>query len=170
MKIPELYTWTEYEAERLELALGRLTEILSEASDETSVSYVDFGKEAAGQALGMAKFSADLAKKGMNGFTKEELAAYNKKLYLSAEEGVYETSFLNPTYAVSVFGKAKGRIVAAVFADLIAKVPFLYRGVLRPFLYAAELVLEVYSLLENGADANALKRALFYHRHDYCEE
>ena len=170
MKTPELYTWTEYEAERLELALGRLTEILSEASDETSVSYVDFGKEAAGQALGMAKFSADLAKKGMNGFTKEELAAYNKKLYLSAEEGVYETSFLNPTYAVSVFGKAKGRIVAAVFADLIAKVPFLYRGVLRPFLYAAELVLEVYSLLENGADANALKRALFYHRHDYCEE
>ncbi|MBO4398642.1 MAG: aminopeptidase [Lachnospiraceae bacterium] len=170
MKTPELFNWTEYEAERLELALGRMTEILSEASDETTVSYIDFGKEAAGQALGMAKFSADLAKKGMDGFTEAELAAYNKTLYLSAEKDVYETSFLNPTYAVAAFGKAKGRIVAAVYADLIRKVPFLYRGVLRPFLYSVELVLEVYALLENGADANALKRALFYHRHDYCEE
>ena len=170
MKIPELYTWTEYEAERLELALGRMTEILSEESDETSVTAADFGKEAAGQALCMAKFAADVQKAGLQGLSLKELETWNKKLYLCAEKDVYETSFLNPAYAVSVFGKAKGRVVAAVFADLIAKVPFLYRGVLRPFLYSAELVLEVYSLLESGADANALKRALFYHRHDYCEE
>ncbi|MBO4281354.1 MAG: aminopeptidase [Lachnospiraceae bacterium] len=170
MKIPELYTWTEYEAERLELALGRMTEILSEESDETSVTSADFGKEAAGQALCMAKFAADVQKAGLQGLSLKELETWNKKLYLCAEKDVYETSFLNPAYAVSVFGKAKGRVVAAVFADLIAKVPFLYRGVLRPFLYSAELVLEVYSLLESGADANALKRALFYHRHDYCEE
>ena len=170
MKKPELYTWTEYEAERLELALGRMTEILSEESDETSVTSADFGKEAAGQALCMAKFAADVQKAGLQGLSLKELETWNKKLYLCAEKDVYETSFLNPAYAVSVFGKAKGRVVAAVFADLIAKVPFLYRGVLRPFLYSAELVLEVYSLLESGADANALKRALFYHRHDYCEE
>ena len=170
MKKPDLFIWTEYEAERLELALGRLTEILSEESDVTSVTYVDFGKEAAGQALCMAKFAADIAKKGINALTDEELRTYNRKLYLCADKDVYETSFLNPAYAVSVFGKAKGRIVSAVFSGLVAKVPDVYQGVLRPFLYSTELVLEVYSLLESGADANALKRALFYHRHDYCEE
>ena len=170
MKMPDLFIWTEYEAERLELALGRLTEILSEESDVTSVTYVDFGKEAAEQALCMAKFAADIAKKGMNALTEEELRTYNRKLYLCADKDVYETSFLNPAYAVSVFGKAKGRIVSAVFSGLVAKVPDIYQGVLRPFLYSTELVLEVYSLLESGADANALKRALFYHRHDYCEE
>ncbi|MBO4324916.1 MAG: aminopeptidase [Lachnospiraceae bacterium] len=170
MNKPDLYIWTEYEAERLELALGRLTEILSEESDVTSVTYVDFGKEAAGQALCMAKFAADIAKKGMNGLTEEELRTYNTKLYLCADQDVYRTSFLNPAYAVSVFGKAKGRIISAVFADLVGKVPNVYSGILRPFLYSTELVLEVYSLLESGADANALKRALFYHRHDYCEE
>lgn len=170
MNKPDLYIWTEYEAERLELALGRLTEILSEESDATSVTYVDFGKEAAEQALCMAKFAADVAKKGMDGLTEEELRTYNRKLYLCADKDVYETSFLNPAYAVSVFGKAKGRIVSAVFSGLVAKVPDVYSGILRPFLYSTELVLEVYALLESGADANALKRALFYHRHDYCEE
>ncbi len=170
MKTPELYEWGEFEAERTELALGRLTEILALPSDETEVTCIDFGKEAAAQALCMAKFAAEIAKKGMNGLTEEELRTYNKKLYLCADLDVYETSFLNPAYAVSVFGKAKGRIVSAVFAGLVAKVPDVYHGVLRPFLYSMELVLEVYSLLESGADANALKRALFYHRHDYCEE
>lgn len=170
MKTPELYNWGELEAERMELALGRLTEILSLSSDESEVTYTDFGKEAAGQILCMAKFAAEVAKKGISGIPTDELKAYNKKLYLSADTNVYENSFFNPAYAVATFGKAKGRIVAAVFAEVIGKVPFLYRGVLRPFLYSAELVLEVYSLLENGADANALKRALFYHRHDYCEE
>ena len=170
MKTPELYNWGELEAERMELALGRLTEILSEESDVTSVTYVDFGKEAAEQALCMAKFAADIAKKGLDGLTEEELRTYNRKLYLCADKDVYETSFLNPAYAVSVFGKTKGRIISAVFADLVAKINYVYGGVNRPFLYSAELVLEVYSLLENGADANALKRALFYHRHDYCEE
>ncbi|MBO4669808.1 MAG: aminopeptidase [Lachnospiraceae bacterium] len=170
MKTPELFEWGEFEAERTELALGRLTEILSLPSDETEVSFVDFGKEAAAQALCMAKLAADIAKKGIDGLTEEELRAYNKKLYLCADQDVYETSFLNPAHAVSVFGKAKGRIVSAVFADLIARVSDVYAGVMRPFLYSMELVLEVYSLLENGADANALKRALFYHRHDYSEE
>lgn len=170
MNKPDYYIWTEYEAERLELALGRMTEILSEDSDVTSVTYVDFGKEAAAQALCMAKLAADIAKKGLNGLTEEELRAYNSKLYLCADKDVYETSFMNPAYAVSVFGKAKGRIVSAVFSELISKVTYVYCGICRPFLYSAELVLEIYSLLESGADANALKRALFYHRHDYCEE
>ena len=107
MKTPELFEWGEFEAERTELALGRLTEILSLPSDETEVTCVDFGKEAAAEALCMAKLAADIAKKGLDGLTEEELRTYNKKLYLCADQDVYETSFLNPAYAVSVFGKAK---------------------------------------------------------------
>lgn len=169
MKTPDLYCWTEYEAERLELALGRLTEILAQ-EPEISVSYVDFGKEIATEILLMAKLSGELKMRGIDAFSEEELKVYEARLYLCAKPEMYEESFLNPAYAVSVLGKTKGRVVAAVFSELLATIPFLYRGTDRPFLYATELVLEVYSLLSDGADANAVRRALFYYQHDYAEE
>lgn len=170
MKSPELYIWTDFESERLELACERFREILSEPVDEKSVSYVDFGHEIAAQLLCMAKLSSEIGERGLSQLSKEELEIYHAKLYMSSDLSMYQSSFLNPAYAVSVLGKTKGRVVSAVFSEVLAVIPFLFRNVKRPFLYVCELVLEIYTLLSDGADANAVKRALFYYLHDYMED
>lgn len=170
MKTPDLFEWTEFEAERLELALGRLTEILSLETDEGSPAYIEFGKEAAAQLLAMAKLSASVNGAGLASLTAEELQVYNRKLYMCADPVVYETSYLNPTYAVRALGRAKGRLCSALLSEIIAIVPMVYRGASKLMLYVTELFLEVYTLLEDGADAHAVKRAIFYYLHDYAEE
>ncbi len=170
MKKPDLYIWTDFEAERLELACERFQAILADNVDEKAASYRDFGHEIAAQLLCMAKLSDEISKRGIEDFSEEELQTWHNKLYLSADQAMYESSFLNPAYAVSVLGKTKGRIISAVYSEVMAVIPFLFRGVKRPFLYVSELVLEIYTLLEDGADANAVKRAMFYYLHDYVGE
>lgn len=157
--------------ECLALCEERMQGILTEEAEvETPRVTLSYGAELA--AFGL--LLTDTLRKSLSGELKrqdeENLRKRNEALYADILPDVYETSFANPAFSCKMLGKARGRVAAAVYSELRAQIPYAYAGLTKPVCYALELFLEIYGLLENEADANALKRALFYYVHDYTGE
>lgn len=169
--------WKENDTlpERYELMRDRLEAVLSEAAqnpktDARTEAVYGFGKELASFGLLLCGICEAAAEGKQKERTREELAEENRRLYEPIQAPAYETSYANPAYAVDQLGKTVGRTCAAVAAELRAMIPHAYAGERVPLTYALELFVEIYNLLQDGADAPAVRRALFYYVHDYCGE
>lgn len=167
--------WKEDEtlSERYELMRERLSVILSEAEEalpEKADAVRLFGREGAKTALELCECYEMAAGGRRAEMTEKELADENQSFYRRIQGEAYETSYANPEYAVQKLGKTVGRVCAAVLAELRAMRPGAFAGERVTLTYAMELFVEVYTLLCEKADANAVRRALFYYVHDYCGE
>ncbi len=167
--------WVENDAlrERYELMRERLQAVLAETAPENmprAQDIVEFGRETAAFGLLLCETLEESLSKELQKRSLQELSERNRLLYEGIQGLAYETSFTNPEYAVRRFGKTIGRVCAAVAAELRAMLPHAYAGQRVPITYALELFVEIYNLLLDGADAQALRRALFYYVHDYCGE
>ncbi len=167
--------WKEDEMlpERYELMRGRMESILAETEEILSgraESVRLFGREGAKIALSLCD-SYELSANGKRArLSEDELAEENRVFYGQVQGEAYEASFANPEYAVDKLGKTSGRVCSAVLAELRAMRPAVFDGERVSLTYAMELFVEVYNLLCDKADANAIRRALFYYVHDYCGE
>lgn len=169
--------WKENETllERYELMRGRLADILAEkepadGADARAEAVQSFGKELAPFGLLLCEICELAADGKLRNRPAAELAEGNRRLYEPIRTPAYETSFANPAYAVARLGKTVGRTCAAAAAELRAMIPHAFAGERVPLTYALELFVEIYNLLQDGADAPAVRRALFYYVHDYCGE
>lgn len=169
--------WEESETlrERYGLMRERLEDVLTEAAQNTETdartgAILDFGKELASLGLLLCSICEKVREGKQKERTQEELAEENRRLYAPVQGEAYETSYANPAYAVARLGKTAGRTCAAAAAELRAMIPHAFAGERVPLTYAMELFVEIYNLLQDGADAPAIRRALFYYTHDYCGE
>ena len=157
--------------ECLALCEERMKKILSEKEDaEEPGAALSYGAELS--AFGL--LLTDTLRLSISGELKEleeeELRRRNEAFYADILPGAYETSFANPAFSCRLFGKKRGQVAAAVYSELRAQLTYAYSGLGKPVCYALTLFLEVFGLLENDADGNALRRALFYYVHDYTGE
>ncbi len=76
--------------------------------------------------------------------TMEELQAANYALYEAVFPAHYETSFLNPAYAVKMLGEEQGRVLSSLYTELRKAISYAYEQKLELFIIRLELFLEVY--------------------------
>lgn len=109
-------------------------------------------------------------------FTLDELRAHNESLYKNICPKQYESSFLNPAYAVKELGEEYGRLLSCLFTEFRKTIPFAYEQKLELFTCRLELFLEVYSTFvyemeENGKlpSYESVRQILYWFISDYSD-
>ncbi len=162
--------------ERFELSAERLTECLEEQF--SAAAYNRYFKEAAGFLKEMCEQYKDIAsgKFDVTVNSLEELQAINHKLYADVLPQQYETSYLNPTFAVKELGEEYGRLLSYLFTELRGTVSYAYEQKLELFTIRLELFLEVYSTFvyemeENGKlpEYETIRQICYWFKSDYSD-
>lgn len=131
--------------ERFELAYERLNACLSERYPVEG--YDSYFKEVAGFLKAMCEHYVEI-ETGTFDVTKTSITLLqerNRMLYSKVEAKGYETSFLNPAYAVAVLGDAFGKLLSWLYTELRKTISFAYEQKLELFTIRLELFLEVYN-------------------------
>lgn len=162
--------------ERFELAAERLAECLAEQFPVEA--YDRFFKETAGFLKKVCEQYTMIASGEflVTGYSLEELQEQNRKLYENALPKQYETSFLNPAYAVKELGEDYGRLLSCLYKELRGTIPFAFEQKLELFTIRLELFLEVYGTFvyemeENGKLPNyeTIRQIVYWFISDYSD-
>ena len=130
--------------ERFELAAERLGMCLNEQFP--SAAFDSYFKEVAGFLNFMCGQYDRIVQEGdVIGMSMEALQEENCKIYEQVFPESYETSFLNPAYAVQELGEEYGRLLSWLYVELRKTVSYAYEQKLELFTSRLELFLEVYS-------------------------
>lgn len=130
--------------ERFELAAQRLEECTKEhfpvdAYDRYFKEVTDFLQIVCRQYMQLAEGELDVSKVPL-----AELQSANKALYTQVLPERYETSFLNPAFAVRELGEEYGRLLSCLYTQLRSTIGYAYEQKLELFTVRLELFLEVY--------------------------
>jgi len=164
--------------ERYELSCGRIREIV--ATQEVAAEYQDYFKKVAEFILLVADACDNRGK-----ITElEKLRAENRALYEDILDAHYTVSYANPTYACEKFGLDMGRLLAFLYAEIRAMIPYAFEQAYEDLAIRMELFVEVYNafaytqseaelltLPEKAAVPNTddIKDTLYWFVSDYSE-
>lgn len=158
--------------ERYELASGRVSCIISEGiREDMPERYSSFFAAMFGELA--KQFKAYENREKRKGFTLDELRKENQSLYEMKSDKVYDCSYYNPDYAVSVFGEY-GQLMSFLITEVTSAVTAAFTGFVNEIVIRAELALQVYSAFEAELDESGripkletLHDILYYYVFDY---
>ncbi|MBR5317287.1 MAG: leucyl aminopeptidase, partial [Lachnospiraceae bacterium] len=101
--------------ERLQLSLDRIKEIKSEK--KLQQEYQAYFETVADFLLQIEDNRQWILAGNLQNASMEKLEAGNRKLYEDVLPAIYENSYANPQYAVSVFGKEMGQFLSILYAE-----------------------------------------------------
>lgn len=160
--------------ERYELAKERMKEIVTEKRMEENYC-VYFQKTAAFVEM-VAEVYEYAANGGLYRASLEELQRLNYRLYEDILPEHYERSYANPTYAVSVFGEAMGRILSFLYTEFRSLIVFAFEKDRQEITIRMELFLEVYNAFVCGweeckqtPEAEEVRQMIYWFVSDYSE-
>lgn len=167
--------------ERFELVEGRIAEI--GAAPEVKEPFADYFQKTAG----FSGLLSETCRKVENGeFMQADLQQQkqqNEALYAEVYPEAYETSYLNPEYAVKTLGENFGLLFSCVAVQLFQKIEKVFRGDFMQLTIAMELFVEIYNVYEQwereaereeqaGDDSRAareIRQIIYWYFHDYSE-
>lgn len=167
--------------ERFELVEGRIAEI--GAAPEVKEPFADYFQKTAG----FSGLLSETCRKVENGeFMQADLQQQkqqNEALYAGVYPEAYETSYLNPEYAVKTLGENFGLLFSCVAVQLFQKIEKVFRGDFMQLTIAMELFVEIYNVYEQwereaereeqaGDDSRAareIRQIIYWYFHDYSE-
>ncbi len=171
----------EQARERFELVEGRIAEI--GAAPEVKEPFADYFQKTAGFS---GLLSETYRKVESGEFMQADLQQQkqqNEALYAGVYPEAYETSYLNPEYAVKTLGENFGLLFSCVAVQLFQKIEKVFRGDLMQLTIAMELFVEIYNVYEQwereaereeqaGDDSQAareIRQIIYWYFHDYSE-
>ena len=173
--------------ERLQLSIDRIKEIKVEK--QLRKEYQDYFETVAEFLLQIEEERQWILAGNLQIVSLEELEAKNNKLYEDILPDNYDTSYANPQYAVSVFGKEMGQFLAAVYAEMRSIIVAAFENDVTSMVIRMELFLELYGMFmdaceeirmdgekaeavytEKLPDFAALKETYFWFACDYIED
>ena len=173
--------------ERLQLSLDRIKEIKTEK--KLRKEYQKYFETVAEFFLQIEQERQWILAGNLQIASLEELEAKNNKLYEDILPDNYDTSYANPQYAVSVFGKEMGQFLAAIYAELRSLIAAAYENDINSIIIRTELFLEIYGMfldaceeiqmdgeetkvvyIEKLPDFATLKETYFWFACDYIED
>ncbi|MBR5712810.1 MAG: aminopeptidase [Lachnospiraceae bacterium] len=161
---PDMLSWGKEERERLTLVLSWLRNAAKEKNAPEGIREI-------AEIAGAAKKWYDIASNGTwETMTLEERRKMHDSIYARALAENYETSILNPAVCTRWYGKTYAQVISILCEEIIQSVPYLLRGIRKPFLYACELAAEVFGLIEKDGISRSIRQSLYYYTHDYCRE
>ncbi len=154
--------------ERYELALERIQNIAE--GEPISERYKTYFAQAAELFVLCDVIFQEIEKQGMEAISFETWKDWNDRLYGELRGKNYETSFGNPRYAVSVFGKEEGDSLCFFYSRFRNSIVDVFEQDKESVLLLMELFLQVYTICTTEDDvARWLKETLYYYIHDYDE-
>lgn len=171
----------EQARERFELVEGRIAEI--GAAPEVKQPFADYFQKTAG----FSGLLSETCRKVESGeFMQADLQQQkqqNEALYAEVYPEAYETSYLNPEYAVKTLGENFGLLFSCVAVQLFQKIEKVFRGDFMQLTIAMELFVEIYNVYEQwereaereeqaGDDSRAareIRQIIYWYFHDYSE-
>lgn len=106
----------------------------------------------------------------------DRLRNINERIYAPVRPDSYKNSYVNPAFAVSVFGPEIGTYMSAFAAELRAAIPSVYELDGEGLCSRLELILEVYGAFGTAAEdmtdvtKENLKDILYMYVYDYCAD
>ena len=136
--------------ERLELSIDRIKEIKTEK--KLRKEYQDYFETVAEFLLQIEQERQWILAGNLQIASLEELEAKNYKLYEDILPDNYDTSYANPQYAVSVFGKEMGQFLAAVYAEMRSIIVAAFENDVTSMVIRMELFLELYGMFMDACE------------------
>lgn len=158
---------TELMEERLQLAIERIKEIEDEKKLEANLQ--EYFVTVSRFLLMVEEHRQWIAKGEMEEASLEELQERNYKLYEDILPENYENSYANPKTAVQKLGEA-GQLLSALYAELRGNIADTIEEEPQLTIFRLELFLEIYGLLLEGENMEALKEAYYWFAYDYAED
>lgn len=155
--------------ERYELTIERIRSI--EKEETVAEKYRDYFRSVAEFILAIDGIRQRLLTKPNAACTLEELQRENEEIYRDITDGNYETSYANPTYAVSKMGDVIGQTLSFLYTEIRSEIPYVYEGRLEPLVICNELFVEIYNCFEGvqEPDYEELRSILYWYASDYCD-
>ncbi len=100
--------------------------------------------------------------------TMEECRADNEMLYGHLCPGNYDTSWANPSYAVSMLGTEAGQLLSFLCSEMDSCAAYAFRGMQQELTLFLELFVQVYNCMEEEELSEA-KDSIYWFFHDYSE-
>lgn len=125
--------------ERYELSCDRVREIA--AVQEVAEEYKDYFKKVAEFILLVTQACDNRGR-----ITDiEELRAENRALYADILDAHYAESYADPAYACGKFGLDMGRLLAFLYTEIRAMIPYAFEQVFEDMVIRMELFVEIYN-------------------------
>lgn len=154
-------------AERTELVVGRIKEMLNEKTVDDK--YIPYFKKMAERMLTLEEYYALHESGKIKTLSMEELKAWNERLFGELEEKSYETCYGNPEYAVKEYGDM-GQIFAYLYYEIASLKDAAVNGFREQITVYEELVVEIYNRFEdNDIDIDGIKEVIKGFNHDNNE-
>lgn len=155
--------------ERYELGLERIRSI---AEEETVAEvYRDYFHCVARFILLIDEIKIRLQMKPNCECTLEELQEENRCIYEDVLKDNYETSYANPSYAVSKLGEELGKLLSFLYVEIRSEIPHVYEERIEYLTICNEMFIEIYNCFEGVEIPNykELKSIIYWYASDYCD-
>lgn len=153
--------------ERYELAVTRLAEVAAEQI--VAEPYLEYFQKEARFLLLVRDWWKYYWNTDFETADRDELAAWNERLYADVAPAAYETSYANPAYAVSVFGEEAGRMFSMLAAALRSTISAVTERRLDKLTIYMELFLEIYAIAEEYVDLHEIRKSIYWFESDYAD-
>ena len=155
--------------ERFELVKGRIRELKKE--EYCRKEFAGFFREMTGFLNDVLDFHEKMKKGWLTEASLEELKENNHKMYGGILGETYETSYVNPAYAVKMLSKDMGRELSFLAAELRGIIIFAYEDRIFDMTVLMELYVLIYNMLEDPEEtAEGIKDSLYWYVSDYSDE
>ncbi len=152
--------------ERYDLSMERIR--LMEKEETTAEPYRTYFRAMA-EFVGMiGELTEEAASGRLERETREELAAWNQRLYADVAGPAYKKSYANPDVAARKLGEAYGSILSYLYTELRGHIIYAFEQRLTDITVGNELLIELYNAFEEGEpDPEELRRMIYWWNSDY---
>lgn len=174
--------------ERMELAVGRLTEIDDErwqpAVENSRIAGLkDYFNRVAAFILSVYDISSIIHAPAVENLSERDLREMNEMLYADILPGHYEESYANPDYAVKRLGEEYAQLLSFLYAEVRSIIVYAYESRMQEMVSVIELFLEIYGkfsevMQESDIQGNPedrlpnakyIRESIYYYMYDYAD-
>lgn len=155
--------------ERLSLVMERIAQIVEKPEIQGEIG--TYFKQTAAYLKNEYELLQKVLTKGISNETEQEGEENNRKFFGELLGDSYENSYANPAYACEKIGSEMGTLLAAIYHLMRNYLPTVYEGDSQFLCIFAELLVELYVLLEEQDEYTLrnVKESFYSFMHDYSE-
>lgn len=154
--------------ERYEVVTERVAELAVDAKD--AGKYADYFEKTAQYLMLLNRIVNHALKDEIRGMEEAQAAELNAQMFADVKGEAYETSYLNPAYAVAQFGAEAGQILSMLYMEIYKSRRTAVEGNVQEVCIYSELFVEMYGYFcEEVVEMDWVKETVQSFMHDYTE-
>ena len=154
--------------ERYEVVTERVAELAVDAKD--AGKYADYFEKTAQYLMLLNRIVNHALKNEIRGMEEAQAAELNAQMFADVKGEAYETSYLNPAYAVAQFGAEAGQILSMLYMEIYKSRRTAVEGNVQEVCIYSELFVEMYGYFcEEVVEMDWVKETVQSFMHDYTE-